>query len=142
MCLYNVFLSLSLLLIIHPFAMQSDFPKCLELQFYSPFLSHCSNFTFVKIFLNKQWKRVKSSRADQRQPPNGTVAHGKCHVVVVVHLDLREIKFVLLLSYQIFKLIVERYWERLTDGSYTSGAEDKEAWFSTVGVDEGSIDIL
>lgn len=115
MCLYNVFLSLSLLLIIHPFAMQSDFPKCLELQFYSLFLSHCSNFTFVKIFLNKQWKRVTSSRADQRQPPNGTVAHGKYNVAVVVHLDLREIEFALLLSDQIFKIIVERYWERLTE---------------------------
>jgi len=58
--------------------MQSDFPKCLEPQFYSLFFSHCSNFTFVKVFLYKQWKRVKSSRADQRYPPNGTVAHGEC----------------------------------------------------------------
>lgn len=37
------------------------------------------------------------------------------NVSVVVNMDLREIKSVLLLSDQIFKIKVEQYWHRLTE---------------------------
>lgn len=64
------------------------------------------------------------------------------NVAVVLRLGLREVKFVLLLSDHIFKIIVEWYWHRLTKMLHIhlyKWVEDKEAWFGTAGVGEGSI---
>lgn len=61
----------------------------------------------------------------------------------MVNMDLGEIKSVLLVSYQIFKITVEQYWHRLRCfiSAYTSGVEDKQAYFNTVGVKKGSVTI-
>lgn len=77
------------------------------------FLSYCSYFTFVKIFLNSG----KESKV-QEQTKDSNYQKELLHVEIVsvmVNMDLREIKSVLLLSYQIFKITVEQCWHRLTE---------------------------
>lgn len=66
-------------------------------------------------------------------------------ISVMVNMNLRKIKSVLLLSYQIFKIEqlsnIGTGWQRCFISAYTSDVEDKEAYFSPVGVEKGSVTI-
>lgn len=141
MCLYNVFLPLCYWSYIHLLCSQ----VFLNVWSFSFILSSSLTAAILHLLKFSSTNSGKETKVQEQTEDNHQMEllHVE-NVAVVVHLDLREIKFVLLLSDQIFKIVVEWYhtgWQRCLMSAYASGVEDKGAWFSTVGEDKGSVDI-